>query len=241
MAEAVVAIFILVSAFLIAVAGFDAALSRSVRVQGQAEAVRIAQERLQEIRGAATSIGGFRGLDGTFSGTRQVGDYQIETLISGHIIDSPSAGLESVFGSPRRMSSSAKKAEVLVTWGRGRSYRLTTVIGSPAWSLDRLDVYTNTPIPNPMVYLMNFDFYVRAWAGSEQVPDLMYRWYVVPITGNVTLASQNRSGSQATFEHSNEYDVFVECQLMVRTVYRGNEFSAFSPVLELADTEYFSF
>lgn len=222
LAETVIAVFLLLCACMVVVALFHSSLRYSSRVLVHNAAARVAEKQLGMLRVLARKD--FYGpVWGSFTGVPAPDpdepDFQVAIRQSMDTLKSPCSSLEDMQGGrARTLSSSYRRVTVTVSWqpvNPANQLSLTSLLGAPARSVNgctlsvqALDFRSPLP-PNDTI-----TFRARLTDGSSnEIPDMMFAWHVVPGVGGSATVSGNgiidpnhaatlRSGETATFRNT---------------------------------------
>ncbi|MEW6278648.1 MAG: hypothetical protein AB1758_08515 [Candidatus Eremiobacterota bacterium] len=235
--ETLISIFLFSAALLISCNLFHAAMQYNRRADERQLAVRLAQNKLEEIVAWARGRSGssynyddwstYAGVTGTFPEAPQL-NYRIEVEISP--LADPCSSFQSVALPDRQRSIEARRVHVRV-WQSGPAIELTTLVRPPIRDLaPTLTVQPVGGLPDPLPKDAPATFSVQAFdTGGVPVNGITYQWYLSPATGSGTL-SQTWSGDQATL--TNVVPVPLRppiytggtCQLKVRARYGGRDY-----------------
>lgn len=218
--EAILASFLLVSAFFIVAKMFHTGLQYSSRAEQRMTAVYLAEKRMAEVREWGKNqtdwTGWPTGNDSAYPA------YDINVRIEDRPVRSPCTSLEMQHpaGDRRRLAGASKNALVEVTWGRNGLYRLCSSITEDSatlrgpqkpdepWKKAYYAIDISGAIPDPV--RDNVDVTLRArlfdQAGNE-IPDTFFHWNVEPVydISNPTMGVvrvQRRDGKEAIFRNN---------------------------------------
>ena len=244
LAETVLSLFLLAFSIILCTNLFHVGLRYSGRVEQEAVATLIAQKKLAEIRAwASTRVpGGFHFDDWTPYANFTTNDpdqpgYLINVVARPAPLLDPCTSFGALFlpANQTRLQASYQKVTATVTWGAGPGIALTTLIGDPVreWRVNTPLVITQISLAgNPLPRSQDAVFKVEGYDSDNRlIPDLMYNWYVVPLTGNGTITNQSPGHSQVTLTHKirllNGNWGFApgpsSCALRARSIFRGQE------------------
>lgn len=184
LAETILAMFLLVAAALSITILFHQGLRNTGRARATASAVRLAENKLAEMRDWAADPGNFRSGWGpynsqTFTDPNFPG-YSVFTEVgSSETIFTPCTTLGTL--DDKRMTSSVIPVRVTVSWDAtdpGKRFELNSHIGAPpttpAANISITTIAGSAPVPNPG----NIQLEARLQdSGGTLIPDMMYRWY----------------------------------------------------------------
>ncbi len=129
----------------------------------------------------------------------------IESDPGGRVLYSPSTSLEANFpGRMRHLDRSVVPVRVTVEWADGRSIQTFSYVGEPELTLDPTARVVVTGPPGPVPPGGTADFSAQLVDGSGTVvTDIIFRWGLVPVTGNGTLLENffDRTGEQMRLYH----------------------------------------
>lgn len=237
--EALLSIFVLVSAMTLIVTLYH----NSVRLTGRAEratsAVALAEKELAALREWAAVPANYDDWSPMVGGVRTDPDYpgfEVRIAAEPVTLASPSTELEAGQLDPRLMRRSFMRARVRVTWGAEGRFDLVTLVGDPYRDWD-----PTTPIqvnPTTVGGVLGPDasqtFSATAYdASGRPIDDLFLSWWVTPQSSNGTV-THNRPGSSATFTNAIQLRLPTgpitryarqdgTCEVTARGVYGGLE------------------
>lgn len=136
---------------------------------------------------------------------------RVECDPNGREILAPSSELEGMYGADaKRLGSSVVPVQVTVDWGMpGRELRMMSYIGEPERVLPANPRVTVQRVsgpsdPVPEGGTIGFTAELRDSSG-EAIPDVVFEWTLVPISGNATLLHQDAPRTGATMELLHNY------------------------------------
>jgi Tfp pilus assembly protein PilV len=256
--ETMVAIVILMIAFMLVFNLLHTSLRYGRRVESQIFASIIAEKKMEEIRDWATQKSGtqynFESNWSYYSGSVQADsgfpEYKVSVSVRDALLLSPCDAVEAASpGSARRLSGSAKKVKVTVSWDSSdptKGISILSLIREPPRTFATMTVASVSAIPNPLSRDASVQFSAKARDNNGNViNDMILVWYVEPMTGNGTV-EQSSDGSTATFcnhirmadgswGHSPENPPGnnPKCKVKARAVYCGVEHWAESAEITL--------
>ena len=208
---------------------FHAALSYSTLIERKVLAGNVAERQLARLRGwAATPVeGGFQFDDWSSKTNISFADeehpeYTVTLTSEAASLPSPCTGLPKT--PPFEMAGSARRVQVDVAWRGELQTRLVSLIADPTRRFRATDPLEMSGSTGPLGRDETMTLSVRAFdQDGREIPDLVYRWYVQPESGNGTLLSS--VGPTATFRNSYGLDQNLytggSCRVRVLAVYRG--------------------
>jgi len=213
--EAIIAMFILFSAFLVIIALFHSGLRHSNRVEQQQLAVFLGQRKIEEVRAWAqtTTAGGYAfdnwtPYQGVTSTPVDFPDYRIGTTASNQTVYSGCSHLEKAYpntpGLQRKFTQSCKLLEVRVTWGQANQLLLNTLVASPPRKFRTLNplVVTVGAYSSPLARDAAVTLTAQAYDNfGNALSDVTYSWDVGTSRAYATLV-QARDGSSATLSNA---------------------------------------
>lgn len=249
LSETILAIFLLMSGFVVMFRLMHAALQYQAGIDSQQTAVMLAERQVEEIRswswekhgpGGGQAFSDWTGCPGLGGPTPAAGypDFAITVAAQVQPLFSPCSLFEQAWSSPadrRQLDNAVRQVTVTVAW-RDRSFVLRTLVGAP----------TGDPrATNPVVVTPNTPASLAAGAASAQltataydsdgreIPNLTFVWYTVGV-GDGTI-NATRDGRKARLFNQifdstpppagpNPTGVGVgPCQVVARGCYRGKE------------------
>jgi len=255
--EAIIAIYLLLCAFMVVINLFHTAMRYGAGIDRPIYATVIAGRKLEEIRRWAwTPAAKGYNFHGDWSAVTvssrpddENPEYYVTVRTAASGLLSPCSSFESAYPEAERksMDASAKKVKVTVSWSPGdasKAVSLVSVIREPSREFRSTSPIVVTPVgtvPSSVSQDGTVSFTVKAYDSQDvALEDLVFRWYVEPMTGNGTLVAQAHNGTTATFAHKVLMPNNVwghapgQCKMKVRAVYRGVEQWGETPVMELA-------
>ena len=121
------------------------------------------------------------------------GRFVVQAVSGAQPIDSPASGLRGV-----TLGHSARTVRVTASWGTEseRSVSLVALVTEPPRRLEEIRVDgapSSALAPGQQITLR-----AEGFDAAEAIPDLVYRWDVLPLSGNATLLPQSADGSVVT-------------------------------------------
>lgn len=246
--ETVIAVFVLTAAVLVVTALFPAGLRHLRKAEAAHMAACIAENRLEQVRawsntpqGSGYGFDDFSAYDGMAASDPDHPEYQVAVHAIDQSLYSPSSQFEETAVGPKReFTGTFKKVQVTVRW-EGESLTTVTYLADPTRRLRTatpVEIVPTSPIPNPLPQGDSVTFEANGYdQDGRRIPDLRFRWYIVPITGNGTI-DPSRDGLSAVFTNSVTIGSTVKytggaCQVAARATYRGETRSAVSEVIQL--------
>ena len=244
-----IALFLLAGVVLVLVTLLHSLLRYGHQVEMQSLASLAAEKRIEEIRDIARQKTGttyrFENLVATYSGTvtsdAQFPGYTLTTQAQLQPLDLPGTALEQPLADKQRLNASAVLVRVTAAWGAGHTLVVTSLIGAPARRPNPTLSITQINGANPLPAHANAVFKVSARdLDGHDLPDLAYRWYVVPQSGNASITLQRRDTSQAKlinhvrWPNGSFQSAPGTCLVEVRSHYRGQELTGVSSPVSLA-------
>ncbi len=256
--ETLMAMVLLVFAFMLVFTLFHASLRYGLHVQQRVFASTIAARKMDEIRRWAwtkaptgwnfhsdwTDVSGVTAPDAEHAGFYTSVDALDATL------DTPGSFFESGYplAERRRLTASVQKVRIRVYWDappldERRSLLLVSLVREPPRAFREVDPIVITAavsIPDPLPQDGTVSLSARAYdAENQQIPDVFFRWYVEPKTGQGTITSEDRDGKNAVF--CNKYRLITgawthtggTCRVKVRAVCMGVEKWALTDIINL--------
>lgn len=210
--ETVFALFLFAVAVLFVATSADYALRAGNRSNREARAAFLAQSQLARLREWSQQGNNFLNYTSYPGlGSWQADDFGFTSRVElvRHGTYTPSSASEGFLAAAERRSldGSLLRARVSVSWGPGpfENYHLVSEVGDSRRAWRAVDPIVITPVSTPPVPLPQgqpAEFQVQGFDSSGQViPDLTFRWAVVPGTSNGLLDFQSADGRQATFIH----------------------------------------
>jgi len=249
--ETLIAFFLLSCGVLLITQLFLYSLRYTRQVEARARGLLAGERAWQRLRNWAAEVSGgqlnFSGNWAAYSGVTETdpddADFQLHYEVADEILMSPCREFESLIPADQQglMARSAKRVSIDVRW-RGGSLLLAGLMEEPPrqWRATNPLVVSGTP-PDPVDASNPANFTVTAFDSNDAaIEDLEFRWYVdaMSTSGTVT-PSQN--GKAATFtplmtlsDGSTQPSPPGQCRVKVRAVYRGQERTALSAVMNVA-------
>ncbi len=271
--ETVISIFLLLCACLVVIALFHTSLRYSARILQQNAASVVAEKTLARVRAWARSREGVKFnferssnwnvYNGDLQPDPEEASFHVRILAVPHTIFSPCSELEKQFDLDRRraLGSSYHRVTVTVSWdppSPSNTFAITSLIGSPPHRMPssqgalktRLEVET-PDYHDPLFFDDVNKFRAKLIdADDEEIPDVMFRWHVIPGIGAGLTSSGNgvidpnhgytqRTGQRVAFRNnfplpSNPWSQSIQGQVAVGVVavYRGLHCETRSPIWE---------
>jgi hypothetical protein len=245
--EAILASFLLVGTFTMVSRLFQKGLQYSGVVENRLLAVRLADERMAEVRRWAKTTRNWQGFPNGPNPAYPAFDISVD-VSEEYALYSPSKELEKAYPSSdrREMNRLARKAKVRVRWGLSSSYLLTAIVhrAPKAWRrTDPLVVAGGSA--GPITENDSVRFTVEGYDEDGQlIPNLFYHWSVVPnylndkpANGRIILVS--RDGRAVDFKNKlrqrdgSEISMTGHCRVVVYARYNGILAEGQSDVLQL--------
>lgn len=210
--EAILASFLLVSAFFLVSRLFHTGLQYSTKVHTRMTAVRVAEQRMAEIRRWAKDTYDWSGYPA--GQNPDFPAYTITVTRQNETLFCPSTELEAGFATDKRreLDQVARRFNVEVRWGQSGRYMLSGLVtkGTTRWrdsvpgdrSLDEIVVSGTFPSP------VRGESVILTAAGYDEddnlIPGLFFHWSVEPVydggrPGVGRIVMENRDGSRVTF------------------------------------------
>lgn len=213
LAEAVVAIFVLLASFVVMVRLFLTGLHYETGVDNQQTAVFLAENQIEQIRGwsAQTHLPGsgtpFSDWSGCPGSPGPISDpnfpaYSIAVNSTVHQLYSPCSSWELLYTQPaerRVMTQSCRRVRVTVSW-QNLKYELETLVATPAADSGTVvSVNVNPNGPSSVSQDSTGTFTATATGPSGTLPDVMWVWYIYGV-GDATLIP-DRDGASSKLGH----------------------------------------
>lgn len=225
--EAVIASFLLLTSLLVVAALVDSSLRTQAKAEQYLVASTIASNELDKLRGYATRYG-MRQLDGFHSQkfpSESDSSYQVSLSVVPHNLVLPNSSLElSVPDSAKKVfRNSARFIKVSVAWSEtpGDSVDITSLVSD--WQGRDFEVKVNAEGPKEVE--ANKTLPLKATSGD--IDDLVYTWYVEPLTGLGSIQEVSRDGQKALYANqyrtpANRYITYPgECRVVARAKFRN--------------------
>lgn len=189
----------------------------ALRAQAQARrayvAAQWAESLMAELRAQAAEPSFFRGDWSAYAGLRTHPDFPDLKATVEHnrtLLDSPCSALEERFPSdPRRFQESLVCVKISARWGEQRQpvVVVSQIAAPPVEPAElRLTRVAGDSDPVPPDGAVTFEAQLLDAEGN-QIPGVMFDWYVLPLSGNATLAEDGpRAGRRATLNHRYYFD-----------------------------------
>jgi len=252
LAETVMALFLLTGVVLVLVTLLQTLLRYGRRIEMRSLATLAADRHIEQIRSWARQKTGttynFENLVSTYAGTQSTDpEYPGLTLTTQavlHPLDVPSTALEQPYTDRRRLNTSAVLVRVTAAWngsGQGQPVGVTSLIGAPArLAAPTLTVsHVNGALPIPALGNAVFRAQARD-VDNQPLNDVTFHWYIVPQTGNASVALNRRDSTEARVTNRVRYPdgsfgpASGTCLVEVRALYRGRELTGVSSPVSLA-------
>ena len=213
LAEAVVGVFVLLSAFVVLSRLFITGLRYSTLVDNQQTAVFLAESQLEDIRGwsaqthspgGATPFSDWTGCPGSPGPVARTGfgGYSIVVNSTVHELLTPCTQWESLYTNPaqrRRMQQSCRRVRVTVSWA-DRTFQLESLVAAPMAAASTVVSVDVTPSGSSSIPQdTQSAFSATAQGPSGALPDVMWVWYLYGV-GDGTL-QVDRDGAGARLGH----------------------------------------
>lgn len=253
--EAIVAIFLIVSAVMVSVALFHNGLRYGRVAQTRVLAGAYARKVMAQARDWASDPAKFSAMSWTpFDGVDLTDpDYpgfvaRVTRVDEGRDLLSPSSTLETMFLTQANvMEKSLMPVQVTVSWGEPeQTLSLTSLIGQPEHALPPNPTVTvsrsGPPDPVPSLSEVVFRAELRD-AGGDPIPNVTFSWTLEPVTGNATLLQSQapHDGSEMKLKHEYQWSPLLsppqfgqvpgEVRLEVLCRYRGRKITNGTPVI----------
>ena len=208
--EAVIALVVLVGAFAALARIMHAGLDQGARADQQAMASLLARERLAEMRAFAREPDQFELFLASYGNVTAPDpgqpEYSVAIRSQAQTLYSPCSTLESPFLSPtdatRKLTASAYKVQVKVSWTRGE-FTLVSTIAEPRRPGPYRIQFTQTP-PAVLARDATAPLAAELLDGSDRViADVFFNWASQPVSGNANISTQSRDGSSAEIQNFN--------------------------------------
>lgn len=224
--ETVIAIFVLLTVFVIFASLFEWLLASTRKAEKGATASRLASNRLAELRAWAAQPNGssdnFHA--GDWAALAQPVEAEAGFLVSVERVAaallSPCSGLESPFGNPRQVSAACLRVRIHVANG--------------LWSYDQYSQLTAPPVVGKLVQVSGATGSTLSPGDSitltaqaidtldQPIDDLVYHWTVLPMTGSGTITLLDRNGRSASFQNNDPHTKNgSQLRVEVNATYRG--------------------
>lgn len=241
LAETIVALFLLTGVVLVLVTLLHTLLRYGHRVEMQSLAALAAEKRIEQIRDWARKKPGanynFENLVSNYAGTvtsdPQFPGLQLTTQAGWQPLDLEGSSFEQPEVDKKRLNTSAALVRVSAVWiagGGGHSVVVTSLIAAPARLPNSTLTITQVNGGSPITGLGTGVFRVSAKdSGNQPLPDLSYRWYILPQTGNASVTLNRRDTTEAKVANQVRHadgtfgPTSGTCQLEARATYRGQE------------------
>jgi len=217
--EALMGIFLLVTAMIMTATLYHSALATTARSEAQALAVNVAEKHLARLRNWArtkTALGynfdDWSSVDGVSAPDADYPEFTVQTDVEPYLMASPCTRLDSAFAAePRRMDTSAVKVRVRVSWDTNHRHDLVSVIADPPRQWHATNPLRLTQVgtaADPLARTEVSRFSVVGYDSDDQpLKDLFFHWYVAPHDGNGRISYQSRDGKQGEFQHEVQIEV----------------------------------
>lgn len=244
-----IALFLLAGVVLVLVSLLHSLLRYGRQVEMQSLAALAAEKRIEEIRDWSRQKTGstyrFENLVTTYAGTTttdpQFPGFTLTTQARLQPLDLPGSTLEQSFTDKQRLNASAVLLRVWVTWGNGSNLQVTTLVAAPARRPDATLTISQVNGANPVPAHADAVFRVTARdVDGQDLPDLTYRWYILPETGNASIFLNRRDTTEGKLINHVRYPTGQfepapgTCRIGVRSLYRGQELVGVSSPVSLA-------
>lgn len=257
LAEAIVAVFVLMSGVVVLTRLFHTSIRYQTLVDDQLLAAMLAERQLEKIRGWSRQVhrcpggsqdfadwSGCPGAAASFQDS-EFPSFRLEVSHQAQVLYSPCSLFEELYpaSEQRRISSSVRRVLVKVSWGARSEHRLVSLVALPTGEPGSVTVTTNgtttvnrNDTRNATVTAVNAD--------NRALPDLFYNHLVQPAGGNqgggFAAIGPSRDGRVGALRHC-IYDVgstvvgygIGQCSLRALARYRGRPLGGSSDVLDL--------
>jgi Tfp pilus assembly protein PilV len=243
-----IALFLLTGVVLVLVTLLHSLLRYGREVEMQSLAALAAEKRLEQLRDWSRQKAGntyqFENLVATHAGQvttdPEFPGFTLTTQAQVQPLDMPGSALEQTQTDKQRLTGSAVLIRVVASWGTGRSAVVTSLIGAPARIPNTSLTVTHISGANPVPASGSAIFRASARDSDGQtLPDLSYRWYVLPQTGNASIVLQRRDSSEARLINQVRWPSGTlapasgTCMVEARAYYRGKELIGVSSPISL--------
>lgn len=231
---------LLAAGVIVAVTLFHSALDYGKQAEREAAAASLAHYELTRLRRWLAAPERFENPTGFAPETHPGFSVTVEHPLDER--ESPNSTLEDLSAEPRDMQESFRRVTVRVEWAGSRRLELVSLVGAPPLTAHS-DPVRLTPVGGwPPLLQRDRRLVVRAEFLDEEgraVPDIFFTWGVRPIDGIVTLESQRRDGTEATFinqtvrSDGTAFHTGGTCRVAARAHYRGRDYFGVSPAISL--------
>ena len=253
--EAIVAIFLIVSAVMVTVTLFHSGLRYARMAETRATAGIYGRKVMQQIRSWARNpanyddpnwapYNGVELTDPDFPGFLA----RVDCQPAGRDLLSPSSELETMHGAlAHRLDKAVVPVRVTVVWGQPEQrLPLVSLVGEPERELaagPNVLVQRVSGPPDPVPELGEIGFTAQLLdSGGNPIPNVAFSWSLLPVTGNATLLvnAAPRDGSAMGLKHEYEWNPLMsppqvgpisgEVRLEAVCRYRGRKIVNAAPV-----------
>ncbi|MCA9792870.1 MAG: hypothetical protein KC910_13780 [Candidatus Eremiobacteraeota bacterium] len=251
LAEAIIAIFLIVAGFVVMAALFDTALRYQARIEADQTAILVAESRMEEVRGwndqvhgsgGATQFSNWAAVQGTGPDPNYPG-YNVTVTVDPGELYSPCSLFELQFPNNQRrwMRNSARTVTVQVDYN-GRSFSLVSLIAQPTKEPGTVSV---SPSSGQTLGTDATRAFTVTMTDSDGDPldDIFFDWRTDPTSGPANgVITATRIGDAADLTNhilSSESPPQVvgyghgTTKMQARAVYRGKEATDLSGALNL--------
>ena len=230
--EAILASFLLSTALLMGVWLVHSSLRSLADSDRRQAATMVADNALEEMRNVLAQDFTV-GLDSYNGLVRTPADYpELELTTHARLqpLLSPCTSLESSYPDAERktLERSAWQAEAVVSWSPRAADRVVVTTLIADWREPTFEVAVTPEGPVSVGSRGTADFQASATdAFGNELPDLVFTWYVEPLDALGTVARVSRDGQLSTYQNhvrtfSGDFEVLVGgCRLIARGFYRG--------------------
>lgn len=243
LAEAAIALALLVAGVIMAATLFQSVLGFQKRVETRLRAAHLARNAVVQARawlGDPTHFDhptSYPGANSTVDG------FKVTVTFSSISTSSPNRSFEAGYAQARTMSSSYLRADILVE-GQGFSFPTTTIFGAPRRELGtnpvRLEQAGGGSVDSNLA--PSESQALRATLvdkNGREIPDVFFEWSARPLDGVATLSDISRDGKEAKITNrAKKRDgswtyTGGHCEVGAGTIYGGQETWTFSAPIRL--------
>ena len=257
LAEAILAVFVLMSGVVVLTRLFHTSIRYQTLVDDQLLAAMMAERQLEQIRGWSRQVHGCPG------GTQDFADWSgcpgasaptpdgefpaftVEVQHQAQVIYSPCSLFEDLYpaSEQRRISSSVRRVLIRVSWGESSEYRVVSLVALPTGEPGPVTVNVSGATSVNRNDTRNATVSARN-ADNRDLPDLFYVQLVAPFAGNdgggFAALDPDRDGRSGAMRHC-IYDTgstpvgygIGQCTLRALARYRGRLIGGSSDVFDL--------
>jgi hypothetical protein len=246
--------FLLLTAILIVVLLFHQGLRHTSRANQLTAAVRLAENKMAEIRKWAQDPANFASAWTPYKNVTSRDPeapsffLHIDCQPTGLATDTPCSALEALHDPDRRtLNVSVVPVRVRVSWhptDSARSVSLLSYVAAPVREVARLQVDRTGGDPDPVPPEGEVGFKATLFDPSgTPIPEVMFAWSVEAISGNATIdKSPPRDGSTAKLKHHYRFNPVIgtwtyvegEVRVRARARYHGLEYTGTSEKVVLS-------